>query len=255
MRRDTGCGTRLLAKASKSRPKRKTPPQGLRRLAGRLARIVGAVLLAYAALLVIVPWSYRIPVLHPVSTLMVWQGVTGTDVTRDWVAIDDMADALAHSVLMSEDGQFCSHRGIDWAALSEVIDDALDGETPRGASTITMQAAKNLFLWPGRSYLRKAVEAPLAIYINYAIPKKRLMEIYLNVVEWGPGIFGAEAAAQHYFGRSAARLSPRQAALMAAALPNPIERNPAKPSNGMNRLARVIEGRARKAGGYVDCLK
>ena len=244
-----------LARAKTSRPKRGTQKGPVRRLAGRLARVAGAVLLAYAALLVIVPWTYRIGAVHPVSTLMLWQGATGTDITREWVGIDDMADTLSHSVLVSEDGQFCSHRGIDWAALSEVIDDALDGEKPRGASTITMQAAKNLFLWPGRSYLRKAMEAPVALYINVAIPKKRLMEIYLNVVEWGPGIFGAEAAAQHYFGRSAARLSPRQAALLAATLPNPAVRNPAKPSKGLNRLARVIEGRARKAGGYVDCLK
>lgn len=244
-----------MAKAKKSRPKRKGQPGRPRRLIGRLARIAGLLLLAYVALLLILPWTYRISVLHPVSTLMIWQGATGTDVRREWIAIDDMAAVLAHSVMVSEDGQFCSHRGIDWAALSEVIDDALDGERPRGASTITMQAAKNLFLWPGRSYLRKAVEAPLALYINYAIPKKRLMEIYLNVVEWGPGIFGAEAAAQHHFGRSAARLSRRQAALLAATLPNPELRNPARPSNGMNRLARVIEARARKAGGYVDCLK
>lgn len=212
-------------------------------------------LAAYALVLLITPWVYRIPAVHPVSTLMAWQVLTGTDVKREWIAIDDMAPVLVHSVTMSEDGQFCSHGGIDWGALSEVIDNALDGERPRGASTITMQAAKNLFLWSGRSYVRKALEAPLALYIDLVIPKKRLMEIYLNIVEWGPGVFGAEAAARHHFKRGAGRLSRRQAALMAATLPNPALRNPARPSRGLTRVARVIEGRARKAGGYVDCLQ
>ena len=218
-------------------------------------RIVGAMLAAYVVVLLIAPWVYRIPAVHPVSTLMVWQSITGTGVKREWIAIDDMAPVLVHSVTMSEDGRFCSHGGIDWGALSEVIDNALDGERPRGASTITMQAAKNLFLWSGRSYVRKALEAPLALYIDLVIPKKRLMEIYLNIVEWGPGVFGAEAAAWHHFKRGAARLSRRQAALMAGTLPNPALRNPARPSAGLKRLARVIEGRARKAGGYVDCLQ
>lgn len=244
-----------MAKTKPSRSRRKSQSGRLRRFIGRIVRVAVVVVLVYAVLLIIVPWAYRVPTLHPVSTLMVLQGLTGTDVKRDWVPLDDMAPALVHSVMMSEDGQYCSHRGIDWAALSEVIDDALDGERPRGASTITMQAAKNLFLWPGRSYVRKAIEAPLAIYVNYAIPKRRLMEIYLNIVEWGPGIFGAEAAAQHHFGRSAAKLSRRQAALLAVTLPNPIERNPAKPGKGLNRLAGVIEGRARKAGGYIGCLE
>ncbi len=244
-----------MATAKRSRARRGNTQGRLRRFAGRILRIVVVTVLVYAAVLVVLPWTYRIPAMHPVSTLMIWQGATGTDVRRDWVSIDDIAPVLVHSVLMSEDGQYCNHQGIDWGALSEVIDGALDGERPRGASTITMQAAKNLFLWPGRSYVRKAIEAPLAIYVNYAIPKRRLMEIYLNIVEWGPGIFGAEAAAQHHFGRSAAKLSRRQAALLAVTLPNPIERNPAKPGKGLNRLAGVIEGRARKAGGYIGCLE
>jgi monofunctional biosynthetic peptidoglycan transglycosylase len=117
-----------------------------------------------------------------------------------------------------------------------------------------MQTVKNLYLWHGRSFLRKVLEAPLALYFDAIMPKKRIMEIYLNIVEWGPGIYGAEAAAQHHFGRSAKDLSRRQAALLAAALPNPIERNPAKPGPGMRRTARVVEARALRSGGYVQCV-
>jgi monofunctional biosynthetic peptidoglycan transglycosylase len=134
--------------------------------------------------------------------------------------------------------------------VAEVVDD----DAPRGASTITMQTVKNLFLWPSRSYVRKAMEVPLAYYADLVLGKRRVMEIYLNVAEWGPGIFGAEAAARHYFDRAAADLSAGQAALMAAALPNPAERDPAHPSRHMRRIAEIIARRAAAAGDYVGCL-
>ena len=156
---------------------------------------------------------------------------------------------------MSEDGQFCSHQGIDWGELNAVIEEAMAGETTRGASTIPMQTVKNLFLWQGRSFLRKALEAPLAVYFDAVVPKKRIMEIYLNIVEWGPGIYGIEAAAEHHFGRSARDLGRRQAALLAVTLPNPLERNPAKPGPGLKRLASVIERRAARSGDYVRCVE
>ncbi|MBN9000407.1 MAG: transglycosylase domain-containing protein, partial [Rhizobiales bacterium] len=111
-----------------------------------------------------------------------------------------------------------------------------------------------LFLWPGRSYVRKGLEIPLAYYADFVLSKRRIMTIYLNIAEWGPGLFGIEAAAQHYFGKSAKDLTARQAALLTAALPNPILRNPAKPSRGMQSRARTIERMARQAGGYTDCL-
>jgi monofunctional biosynthetic peptidoglycan transglycosylase len=198
---------------------------------------------------------YALPFVHPVSTLMLKNIVTLQGYERRWVTLEDVAPVLIHSVVMSEDGRFCAHHGIDWGALNEVLDNALAGEQTRGASTITMQTAKNLFLWHGRSYLRKALEMPLALYIDLVMSKRRILEIYLNIAEWGPGIYGVEAAARHYFGRSAAELNRRQAALLAVTLPNPISRNPAKPSAGLNRLARVIEGRAARAGGYVDCVE
>ena len=198
---------------------------------------------------------YRAEFTHPVSTPMLARWLTGRAVDRRWVEIEDVSPVLVHSVIMSEDGQFCGHRGVDWVELNAVITDALDGEKTRGASTITMQTAKNLFLWNGRSYIRKIMEIPLAIYLDVVLSKKRIMEIYLNVAEWDVGVYGIEAAAQHYFGRPASKLTPRQASLLTVTLPNPDGRNLAWPSAGLNRLASRIERRAAKAGGYVRCVK
>jgi monofunctional biosynthetic peptidoglycan transglycosylase len=156
--------------------------------------------------------------------------------------------------MMSEDGQFCSHYGIDLGELNAVLGDAMAGEAVRGASTIPMQTVKNLYLWNGRSIIRKAIELPLAVYFDLVVSKKRIMEIYLNIAEWGPGIYGIEAAARRHFGIPASKLGRRQAALLAVTLPNPAVRDPAAPSRGMRRLASIVERRAARAGGYDDCL-
>jgi monofunctional biosynthetic peptidoglycan transglycosylase len=212
----------------------------------------------FKSLLALIPVGltllYIPSVVHPVSTLMLKDLATLKGYERQWVSIDNVAPALIHSVMMSEDGQFCAHQGVDWPAINQVIDDAMDGEGSRGASTIPMQTVKNVYLWSSRSYVRKVLEIPYALMVNLFWSKKRLMEIYLNIAEWGPGIYGIEAAAQHHFGVSAKNLSRRQAALLAVTLPNPILRNPAKPSKGLNRLARVIERRAIRSGGYVECV-
>jgi monofunctional biosynthetic peptidoglycan transglycosylase len=177
------------------------------------------------------------------------------DVDRQWVSIEDVAPVLVNSVMMAEDGQFCSHGGVDWHQLSLVLDDAGEGGPSRGASTITMQTVKNLFLWNGRSYVRKGLEFPLALVADAVLSKKRIMEIYLNIAEWGPGIYGIEAAAQHYFNRPASRLTAQQAALLAVTLPNPALRNPAKPTRNMQRISRIVAGRASRAGPYVTCVR
>jgi monofunctional biosynthetic peptidoglycan transglycosylase len=212
-------------------------------------------LLALVLLPVVLTLFSLIPFVHPISTLMARDLVLMRGYDRQWVELEDIQPVLVHSVIMSEDGQFCAHGGIDWGALTSVIDDALSGEPSRGASTISMQTVKNLFLWQGRSFVRKALEVPLALGFDFVVPKRRTIEIYLNIVEWAPGVYGAEAAARHHFGRSAADLTRRQAALLAVTLPNPHERNPAKPSAGLNRLADIIEKRARQAGGHVDCVE
>jgi monofunctional biosynthetic peptidoglycan transglycosylase len=197
--------------------------------------------------------AYR--VVPPVSTLMIGRYLTLQPVTREWVALDDVAPVLVRSLIVSEDARFCEHFGIDTVELQKVLDDYAEGEATRGASTIPMQLAKNLFLWPGRDVLRKAAELPLAAWIDLVLPKARIIEIYLNIAEWGPdGEFGVAAGARRAFGTTPDKLTARQAALLVAILPNPIERNAAKPSRGVNRKANTIAARARQSGGLTDCI-
>ena len=182
---------------------------------------------------------------HPVSTLMAWRWATGAPVLRQWIDLGAMSPSLPRSVVASEDAKFCIHHGIDWGALREVIDDAEDGEATRGGSTITQQVVKNLFLWPGRSVIRKALELPLALWTDWVLPKQRILEIYLNIAELGPsGQFGAQAGALYAFGHSASTLSPREAALLAAILPNPVRRSARNPGPGVRRLAATYMARA-----------
>jgi monofunctional biosynthetic peptidoglycan transglycosylase len=205
---------------------------------------------------VVLTLVYLLPFIHPVSTLMLKDLVTFQGYDRQWVEFEDIAPVLVRSVIMSEDGQFCAHHGVDWAELKVVIDAALEGDATRGASTIPMQTVKNLYLWHRPlGAVRKILEVPLAIYFDVVLTKERVIEIYLNLAEWGPGIYGIEAAAQHHFGRSAAKLSARQAALLAVTLPNPIDRDPANPPAWMRRLANVIERRAAAADSHVACLE
>jgi len=219
----------------------------------RFRRIVRFLLLALAVLAlipgVLIPIYMVVP---PISTLMVWTRVADGPIERDWVGFDDVAKVLVISVMVSEDGQFCAHRGVDWGALNEVLEDP-DGPS-RGASTIAMQTVRNLFLWQAPSYVRKGIEIPLALYADAIWTKRRTMEIYLNIAEWGPNLFGIEAAARHHFGKPAKDLSANQSALLAVTLPNPRVRDPANPSRLMRSLARTVAARARVAGDYVKCL-
>jgi monofunctional biosynthetic peptidoglycan transglycosylase len=222
----------------------------------RLRRAVKvAVLVVLAALLLPYLLTPLYLVVRPVSTLMVWRYVTFQPVTRIWRPLEDIAPVLPRTVIASEDGQFCNHRGIDWRSLRDILKDAEDLEDLRGGSTITQQTAKNLFLWQGRSYVRKALELPLAVWMDLILGKRRVMEIYLNVAEWGPsGQFGAEAGARRAFKTSAADLDARQAALMAAMLPNPRRRDAQKPGPAVRRLAGIYQRRANNAG-LDACLK
>ena len=185
---------------------------------------------------------------HPISTLMIGRFLTGEPVTRTWVDIDAIAPALPRSVVAAEDAKFCSHRGIDWDSVQDILEEAQDGEVSRGGSTITQQVAKNLFLWPGRSVVRKVLEFPLALWIDLVLPKKRILELYLNVAELGPsGQFGAQAGANYAFGRSASALSAQEAALLASILPNPVTRSARAPGPGVRRLAGTYMQRAQSA--------
>ena len=185
---------------------------------------------------------------HPVSTLMIIRSLTGQPVTRKWIDIDAISPSLPRSVVAAEDAKFCFHHGIDWNSVHEIIEDAQDGEVTRGGSTITQQVAKNLFLWPGRSVIRKGLEFPLALWIDFVLSKKRILELYLNVAELGPsGQFGAEAGANYAFGRSASVLTPLEAATLASILPNPVTRSARRPGPGVRRLAGTYVVRAQSA--------
>jgi monofunctional glycosyltransferase len=217
----------------------------------RLLRAIIVIVLIILALPYALVPLYRTG--HPASTLMLARWATGRTVARDWVDLKSISPFLPLTVMGSEDSRFCSHRGIDWDAMQDAIDDAEAGEAARGGSTITQQTAKNLFLWPGRSLVRKALEAPLALWIDFVLPKERVLEIYLNIAEWGPnGRFGAEAGAQFAFGHSATSLSPHEAALMAAILPNPISRSARLPGPGVRRIAGKYVVRARQV--QAGCL-
>ena len=209
----------------------------------RVARNLLLILLAALLLPYLVAPLYRAG--HPVSTLMAWRWLRGAPMSRQWVDFSAISPSLPRSVVASEDAKFCSHHGIDWDALRDVIDDAEDGEVTRGGSTITQQVAKNLFLWQSRSMVRKALEFPLALWIDLVLPKQRILEIYLNIAELGPsGQFGAEAGSMYAFSRSASTLSPREAALLAAILPNPVRRSARNPGPGVRRLAGTYMARA-----------
>jgi monofunctional biosynthetic peptidoglycan transglycosylase len=185
---------------------------------------------------------------RPISALMAWRWISGSPVERTWVDLKAMSPALPRSVVASEDAKFCSHRGIDWASLQNAIEDAQDGEVSGGGSTITQQVAKNLFLWPGRSVIRKGLEIPLALWVDLVLSKQRILEIYLNIAEMGPsGQFGAQAGAEYAFNRPASNLSAREAALLAAILPNPVTRSARTPGPGVRRLAGTYMARAQAA--------
>ena len=261
VRRRREGANRRVAKAVVPRRQRNNPlaPPLWKRVLRRVVRwtIIAVVLVTLApfALLALYRWE----AVHPVSTLMVSDWLAGREVRREWVSLDDVSTNLTFAVAMSEDARFCHHDGVDWGAVSTVMEDALDGRRTRGASTIAMQTVKNLFLWPERSYLRKVLEVPLGLSADFVLGKRRLMEVYLNVAEWGRegdvAIYGAEAAARHHFGRGAGRLSRRQGALLAVTLPNPKARTPGRPGKGLVRMARRVEARARIAGPWVRCLR
>jgi monofunctional biosynthetic peptidoglycan transglycosylase len=216
-------------------------------------RLTIGCLLALTMLVAVLIAIYR--VVPPVSTLMIGRWLLQREVTRDWVPLNSLSPNLVAAVIIGEDARFCHHNGVDWAALRNVLDEAGETGPSRGASTIAMQTAKNLVLWPSRSYIRKGLEIPIALALNLAWPKRRIIEIYLNIAEWGDGVFGAEAAARTYFGKSASALTRRESSLLAAALPNPSARDPRHPSPRQRALASINLERTRDAESWLDCLK
>jgi monofunctional glycosyltransferase len=221
----------------------------------RIVRRLAIVIVVLLALPYLIAPLYRFA--NPVSTLMLWRWMTGQRVERAWVPIENIAPALPLAVIGAEDGTFCHNRGIDLAAMREAVEQSDDDlGASRGASTITQQAAKNLFLWQGRSFVRKALELPLALWLNIVLPKRRVLEIYLNIVEWGPnGEFGAEAASHWAFNRSARSLNTQEAAELASILPNPHLRSTRNPTPLVRRLAGVYVRRQADFPNLDACVR
>ncbi len=238
-------------RATERAPRAISVPPVLRRSLFAAAIIV----LVLLALPYLIAPLYRF--VQPVSTPMLWRWVTGKRVERIVVPIGRISPTLPIAVIVAEDGTFCRNRGIDLGALREAVEEADDNiGVARGGSTITQQTAKNLFLWNGRSFVRKALEIPLAIWLNLVLPKRRVMEIYLNIAEWGPnGEFGAEAGARWAFGKSARELTPREAAELAAVLPNPVRRSARTPNGLVRRLASLYESRAAAHPAFDACVR
>ena len=216
--------------------------------------LITVILIVLALPYLLVP-LYRF--VNPVSLPMLWRTMTGSRVERSFVPLSRMAPSLPLTVIIAEDGTFCHNRGIDLGAIREALQQAdEDLQEARGGSTITQQTAKNLFLWQGRSIVRKALEIPLALWMNLVLPKRRVLEIYLNIAEWGPnGEFGAEAAARYAFGKSARDLTERQAAELAAILPNPVRRSARIPNLQVRRLAALYERSAAAHPGFDACIR
>jgi monofunctional biosynthetic peptidoglycan transglycosylase len=220
----------------------------------RPLRVVGLAVL----LLLLAPYAVTLlySVVDPGSTVMFWRRIAGERVERIYVPLERMSPALPLAVIIAEDGRFCTHHGVDFQEIRDAIADAEDLDDLRGGSTITQQTVKNLFLWPGRSFVRKALEFPLALWIDLVLTKKRVLEIYLNIAEWGPnGEFGIEAGSRRAFGKSARDLSRSQAGLMAAMLPSPAKRDAKAPGPGMRRLGSLYEARAARSPEAASCIR
>jgi monofunctional biosynthetic peptidoglycan transglycosylase len=176
----------------------------------------------------------------PTTMVMLLEPGPVGELEHTWVGRDEIAWSAARAVIASEDQRFVAHRGIDFVSLDRALADYRGGDDLRGASTITQQVAKNLFLWQSRSFARKALEAYFAVLIEMCWTKERILEVYLNIAELGPGVFGVEAASRKYFGSNAAALNVTDAALLAAVLPNPQRLHVGQPSEYVRERQRWI---------------
>ena len=184
----------------------------------------------------------------PVTWLMIQRVFEGKGFDRRWRSLDDISPRLVRAVIAAEDAKFCDHNGFDFDAMEKAFESNAKGRKLRGGSTISQQTAKNVFLWPGRSYVRKGLEAYFTVLIEVIWGKPRIMEVYLNSVEWGPGVYGAEAAARKNFGVGAGQLTPAQAARLAAVLPSPLKWKAAQPGPYVKRRS----GKITRAAGTIN---
>lgn len=232
------------ALSSPSAAPTRNPARRGQSIVARGLRLLAIIAIGWLALVLTLIVAYRF-INPPASMLMLQHWVTGQAVVHEWVPFEAISPNVVRAVVLSEDGKFCQHFGIDFEAIEDAMENT-DGKV-RGGSTISMQVVKNLFLWPSKSYVRKAIELPLTYAMELVWSKRRIMEVYLNIAEWGPGIFGVGAAAEYHFHKSARSLTVRDAARLAAALPNPLARNAGRPGPGLQRLANAVQVRMRLA--------
>ncbi len=242
-----GGGARRPSGRVKAKPRRTAQRAG-----ASWRRVAGWALLAVLAGPALIILAYRF-VPPPVTPLMVIRALEGEEIDYRWTPLENISPHLAHAVIAAEDNRFCEHWGFDLGEVLEIFDQWREGERPRGASTITMQTAKNILLWPDRQVVRKLIEAWLTPQLELLWSKRRILEVYLNVAELGPGIYGAEAAAQRHFGKPAAALTAREAALLAAILPSPRSASPAQPTAYLNARVPVISRRIAQLGPMLAC--
>jgi monofunctional biosynthetic peptidoglycan transglycosylase len=218
----------------------------------RLAKAI--IILALAPVLWVALHRF-VPV--PFTVLMAQRALAGDTIVRNPVSIADISPHLVRAVIAGEDAKFCQHDGFDWKAIQTAMKNNERGRRLRGGSTISQQTAKNVFLWPGRSWLRKGIEAGFTVLIETLWPKRRIMEAYLNVAEWGDGVFGAEAAALTHFNKHARDLTPLEAARLAAILPSPRKWDPVRPNRRVARKARGIQKGAQivRDAGLDACVR
>ncbi|MCW4149419.1 monofunctional biosynthetic peptidoglycan transglycosylase [Halomonas sp. 18H] len=226
----------------------------------RLARFLGLALLGWVGLSILLVLMFRVV---PVGGSMVmaerkleaWLAGESLEIQHQWRAWPALADSAKLAVLAAEDQRFPDHHGVDFIELRRAVTTSLNGGELRGASTISQQTAKNLFLWTGRSWVRKALEAWFTLWLELLWPKERILEVYLNIVEWDDGVFGLEAASQHYFGVPASALSTAQASRLAAILPNPRGLSASQPIDHVLQRSRWIRGQMYNLGhAYLDRL-
>ncbi|MFZ5790211.1 MAG: monofunctional biosynthetic peptidoglycan transglycosylase [Pseudomonadota bacterium] len=218
-------------------------PSPLRRLFRWVLRLAASFLLFSVALTIVYS------VVPPPATVLMIQGLLrGDGLAKDWEPIEAISPHLIRSVIAAEDARFCEHSGFDWEAIAKAWRSIERGSSRlRGGSTISNQTAKNVFLWPARNWIRKGLEAYFTVLIELIWGKQRIMEVYLNVIEFGPGVYGAEAASQRFFGKSAADLTRREAALLAAVLPDPEHWSAANPGPYVRSRTATIMVRANDA--------
>lgn len=213
-------------------------------LTKRIGLIAGKIILWFVAFSVIWVLAYRF--INPPITLLMLQRTA--KVERKWVKFENISDNMKRAAVSAEDQLFLKHIGFDIKAIEKAFENNAKGKKIKGGSTISQQTAKNVFLWPGRSYIRKAFEAYFTLLIELLWSKERILEVYLNVIEMGDGIYGAEAAAQTYYGKSCSNLTRGEAALIVACFPNPIRWTPKRPTAYIKKRQYLIMRNMRRLG-------